>query len=414
MRRGGIGVGVAVGIAVAGPVRASPADAVNQSREAALVDELEPTGRPGMRLAWRAEALAGATATGAADPSAGVLGSVSGELALAAPDCHRIAVGGQVAVRSADARLAIQQWVSACPFADHERLAFDHRFEWDVAAPLLATPRLGPGLRRRETVGLELGGGAGYLEKTGSQRWWARAPWARAEAQIGWGESGRAEEVEVQLVGNIGTVRREYGDGRPDFVMSFLGFAASNSVPLWLDERPGVTSLYGDLASFSGLPLGGFRLGGRTGGRLVDLTHVRGTGFKSVLTLVGEGAASLERDVAAGMTLRIAAERQGWSTRDGQFAIDDRATLSLDIARARLRTGIGLTAAAVHVLDIDAGRTTSGVGGLFSDVELEVREHVIVKARLEGGRSMHVAGGALDAPVWAAEATVMIGLRAGE
>jgi hypothetical protein len=383
----------------------------SDTREAAMLTELVPVRRDQLGWRFRADALAAMLATtDGKDRQGGGAGSVSAEVGLAAtPDCDIAAIGGQLATRSDDRVVSAQQWASVCPLGGDGNLTFDHRLEWDVTPRLLAAPRLRPGVQRREVVGFNVMGSMRPLP--GHDHWDQQGGVLRLEVGVGWAEHQNAD-VRPRMDVVLRNFRYDYGDGGPPLTLSTFIVGFDVLTVTGDPAAPDVAGLAGDLARIEGVRAGGLRFGGRLGGRvLVESAGTMAT-YQDRLWVLAEGGVSVERDLARGVTMRLAGDRNGWPVWDGRFIVDDRATWSVLAQHRRLSVRIDLAAAATHVLQIDGERTV-GTGGVTAEGQLALAAGVGLKLRSEVGRSVYAAGATLDEPRWASETWLMLDAHVG-
>jgi hypothetical protein len=384
----------------------------SDTREAAMLYDVVPVRRDQLGWRFRADALAAALET--TDGKAGQLGgagTVSAQAGLVAtPDCDIIAAGGQLATRSDDRVVSAQQWASVCPLGGDGNLTFDHRLEWDVTPRLLAAPRLRPGVQSRETVAFNVFGSIRPLNDRGltlvPERDWQQGGTLRLEVQVGWAEHEHDGELRPMMDVVLRNFRHDYDDGPPLAIAAIAG--RLEAMIIRNDHKaPDVASLSFDLARVEGVRVDGVRLGGRLGGRLVPETSGTAMTYHQQLWVIGEGAVSVERDLARGITTRLGGERRGWPAWDGRFVVDDRVTWSLFGTRGRLNGRLDAAAASTHLLGIGE-RHDVATGGVSAETELGLGANLGLKLRSELGRSVYAAGATLDEPRWASETLLML------
>lgn len=384
-----------------------PAFAEPDTREAAMLYDVVPVRRDQLGWRFRIDALAAAIATtDGKERQGGGAGSVSAEVGLAAtPDCDIAAIGGQVATRSDDRVVSAQQWASVCPLGGDGNLTFDHRLEWDVTPRLLAAPRLRPGVQRREVVGFNVMGSMRPLP--GHANWDQQGGLVRLEVGVGWAEHAQTADVRPKMDVVLRNFRYDYGDGGPPLTLATITVGLDVLTVTGDPAAPDVAGLAGDLARIDGVRAGGLRFGARLGGRVMDESKGTMATYQDRLWVIGEGGVSAERDLARGVTMRLAGDGNGWPVWDGRFVVDDRATWSVLAQRRRLSARIDLAAAATHVLQIDGDRTVA-TGGVTAEGQLVLGAGFGLKLRSEVGRSVYAAGATLDEPRWASETWLML------
>jgi hypothetical protein len=386
----------------------------SDTRESAMLYEFVPLRADQLGWRFRADALAAALATtDGKDRHEGGAGTVGAQLGLGAtPDCDIVAAGGQLATRSDDRVVSAQQWASVCPLGGDGNLTFDHRLEWDVSPRLLAAPRLRPGVQRRETIGFNVFGSMRPLVDRGPlttlpERDWQQGGTLRLEFQYGWADQAPTGELQPMMDVVLRNFRHDYGDDGPPLTIAAITGRLEALIVTREPKAPSVASLSGDLARVEGVRVGGVRLGGRLGGRLVPETDGMMRTYKQQLWVIGEGAASVERDLVHGVTTRLALERRGWPVWDGRFVVDDRATWSLFAHHDRLSGRVDVAAAAAHVLQIGEQHAVA-MGGVTAEGQLELGAGFGLKLHSELGRSVYAPGATLDAPRWASETLLML------
>ena len=390
------------------PAFAEPgAPGAGDTREAAMLYDVVPVRRDQLGWRFRVDALAAAIATtDGKERHGGGAGSVSAEVGLAAtPDCDIAAIGGQVATRSDDRVVSAQQWASVCPLGGDGNLTFDHRLEWDVTPRLLALPQLRPGVQRREVVGFNVMGSMRPMPEHAD--WDQQGGVLRLEVGVGWAAGASSGDVRPLMDVVLRNFRHDYGDGGPPLTLATITARFEVLMVTGDVAAPSVGSLSGDVARIEGVRAAGLRFGARLGGRVVPETVGSMATYQQRLWAIGEGGVSAERDLARGVTMRLAGDRGGWPVWDGRFVVDDRATWSVLAQRRRLSARIDLAAAATHLLQIDGERTVA-TGGVTAEGQLVLGAGFGLKLRSEVGRSVYAAGATLDEPRWASETWLML------
>jgi hypothetical protein len=403
---------LATSIASAEPTSPDASD----TRETAMLYTAVPIRRDQLGWRFRADLLAAALATtDGKDRQAGGAGTVSAQVGLGATsDCDVVSAGGQLATRSDDRVVSAQQWASVCPLGGDGNLTFDHRLEWDVSPRLLAAPRLRPGVQRRETVGFNVFGSIRPLYDRGlsvlPNHDWQQGGTLRLEIQVGWAEHEATGELRPMMDVVLRNFRHDYDDGPPLALSAITGRLEAMDVT-HAPNAPGVASMSGDLARLEGLRVGDVRLGGRLGGRLVPESRGYESSYQQKLWVVGEAAASVEHDLARGVTTRLAGERRGWPAWDGRFVVDDRVTGSLFAARGRLSGRVDVAAASTKLLQI-SGEHAVATGGVTAESQLDLGAGFGLKLHSELGRSVYAQNATLDEPRWASETLLMLAAHA--
>lgn len=390
------------------PAFAEPgAPSASDTREQAMLYDAVPVRRDQLGWRFRVDAVAAALATtDGKDRQAGGAGSVSAEVGLAAtPDCDIAAIGGQLATRSDDRVVSAQQWASFCPLGGDGNLTFDHRLEWDVTPRLLAQPRLRPGVQRREIVGFNVMGSMRPVPDHAD--WDQQGGTLRLEVDVGWAEHAPTGDLRPMMDVVLRNFRHDYGDGGPPLTLATITARFEVMVVTGDPAAPSVGSLSGDLARIEGVRAAGLRFGGRLGGRVVPESAGTMTTYQQTLYTIAEGGVSAERDLARGVTMRLAGDRSGWPVWDGRFIVDDRATWSLLAQHRRFSARLDVAAAATHVLQIDGERTVA-TGGVTAEGQLALGAGIGLQLRSEVGRSVYAAGATLDDPRWASETWLML------
>ncbi len=399
--------------AFAGPGSTDASD----TRETAMLYDAVPIRHDQLGWRFRADLLAAALATtDGKDRQGAAAGTVSAQVSLGAtPDCDVVSVGGQLATRSDDRVVSAQQWASLCPLGGDGNLTFDHRLEWDVSPRLLAAPRLRPGVQRRETVGFNVFGSIRPLHdrepSTVPERDWQQGGTLRLEVQVGWTDHEDTGEVRPLMDVVLRNFRHDYGDDGPSLTLSAITARLEALVVTGAPMAPSVASLSADLARVEGVRIGGVRLGGRLGGRIVPETRGSRMTYQQELWFVGEAAASVECDLARGLTARLAGDRRGWPAWDGRFVVDDRVTGSIFTAPGRLSGRLDIAAARTSLLQI-GDRHDVATGGITAESQLDLGAGFALKLRSELGRSVYTAGATLDEPRWASETLLMLAAHA--
>src|SRR3569623_821043 len=229
----------------------------------------------------------------------------------------------------------------------------------------------------------------------------------RLEVGGGWAEHAQSADVRPKMDVVLRNFRYDYGDGGPPLTLATITVGLDVLTVTGDPAAPDVAGLAGDLARIDGVRAGGLRFGARLGGRVMDESKGTMATYQDRLWVIGEGGVSAERDLARGVTMRLAGDRNGWPVWDGRFVVDDRATWSVLAQRRRLSARIDLAAAATHVLQIDGDRTVA-TGGVTADGQLVLGAGFGLKLRSEVGRSVYAAGATLDEPRWASETWLML------
>jgi hypothetical protein len=299
--------------------------------------------------------------------------------------------------------VSAQQWASVCPLGGDGNLTLDHRLEWDVTPRLLAAPRLRPGVQRRETVGFNVLGSMRPMP--GHEDWQQQGGTLRLEVDVGWAAGAPTGDLRPMMDVVLRNFRHDQ--------ITLAAITARLEVLMVTGDpaAPSVASLSGDLARIEGVPAGGFRFGARLGGRVVPESDGTMATYRQRLWAIGEGDASVERDLAHGAVTRLALERHGWPVWDGRFVVDDRVTWSVQATRARWSGRIDLAAAATHLLRID-GEHVVPTGGVTADGRLALGDGFALELRSEVGRSVYAPGATFDTPRWASETLLMLAAHA--
>jgi hypothetical protein len=408
-------ISCSLAIAASSPAVAEPSSTdASDTRESAMLYEAVPIRRDQLGWRFRADLVAAALATtDGKDRHEGAVGTVSAQLGLGAtPDCDIVAAGGQLATRSDDRVVSAQQWASLCPLGGDGNLTLDHRLEWDVMPRLLAAPRLRPGVQRRETVGFNVFGSTRPLHDRGAltlvpERDWQQAGTMRLEVQVGWSDHDPTNEVRPMMDVVLRNFRHDYGDDRPPLTIAAITARLEALVVGGMPAAPSVGSLSADLARVEGVRVGDVRLGGRLGGRIVPETDGSKMTYHQQVWVIGEASASVEYDLAHGVTTRLAGDRRGWPAWDGRFVVDDRVTWSILAGLGRLSGQLDVAAASTHMLEVGE-RHDVGTGGVTAEGQLDLGTGFGLKLRSELGRSVYAPGATFDEPRWASETLLML------
>ena len=384
-----------------------------QSREAELLYDATPLRSDEIGFAWRAEALAAALAT-TGNGSTGGVASVSGEVAVTgASDCDAVTAGGQLTGRSDDRTLAAQQWTTVCPLGGDGFIRLENLVEWDVQPRLLAMPRFRAGRQRRETFAFVMFGSKrnargelSFLEPTD---WWQGGE-MRMELQFGWLPSTGLDEVSAVM----DIVLRHYLHTQRDGSIFDWSLFAARLDAVFADGPgdPSTGTLTVDLGRIENVHAGPVHVGGRLGGRLGGVAVGREETYRMQHVAVGEAGVYAERELIDGVTTRLAGDRTGAPTYNGELAIDDRATWSLLVKRGRLRASLALAAARTTLIHA-THNTAVANGGLTLAAEYTLNKYFALAARSEAGKSVYARGATLDEPRWASETQLVLATRAG-
>lgn len=379
----------------------------------------------GARFSWRADAQAGVTGQGATmggvRSGAGTgEASVGAELAISNEGCDVLVLGGQVDVRSDRDDVAVQQWGELCPISGVFTLRLDHRLEWAVTPRLLAPPRLRAEGTWRETFGM------GYAVRVGTglaadgTRYALEVADVRMAPTLSW-VPGHAELFDIGVVADLSFLRFVIApaDGSRRDVRLIEGRIeaapmASGLLAMTFDldlvraegwRAAGVTwgaalgvgdaSLQAPAASPPGAPMQ------PAGTRVYDYVDA----------IAGTFALHGERNLGS-LVARVDVDRALWPTYDGRAVIEDRVTASVRGERDRWRGRLDAVAARTRVLTLD-GLTSAPRGGVSVDVEHALGAHLVARGHVEVAKSVYASGGSFAAPAWGAEASVSIGVHAG-
>jgi hypothetical protein len=391
------------------------AEPASDTREAALMTSFEPVRADEVGLHASADGVLAALATtDGNDGQAGGAASVSGQVGIAAtPDCDLFALGGQIATRSDDRVVSLQQWATACPLGGDGNLTINHRLEWDTTPRLLAAPRLRPGEQRRETISFDVFGSERPFHDDQRLNEHDFMQGGTAELAIGV-EWGGTEHAAINPVLDImfRKFRHDYGDDGPSLKLDAIGLRLEVLATTgMMGAGPDVATMSGQLGHVEGVRFLGLRFGGGIGGRVAPESKGLDTTYKSKFWTIGEGALSVERDLIRHVTLRIQGERKGWPLWDGRFLVDDRATGSLVSKRGRITGHLDLFAAREHLLATE-GRDDVSVEGVTAGAELVLASGVAVQLRSEVGLSAYAPGATFEDPRLASETMLSLAAHA--
>jgi hypothetical protein len=406
-------------LAVLAPA-AARAEPAAETRERQLRDPaVEYDLLPLRRVSWRLDAIAAQTTDLGDGTVLGGLATVGGEVAVANDVCDVVVAGGQLGVASADdGTLSAEQWLSTCPVGGDRRITYGHLLQWDTRPALLAAPQLRPRGNRRYTSTVRITTGSKRLNDQGPL---VLAPSAPEYLLIGGAEMGSAIDwadgrvaasgfsVDFEFIG----LRREPLDGSEPLELWFG--AAGTEVAMLTDldgrGRGQIATMTLDAIRFSGIPLGGARLGGRLGLGIESVGIKEPDARAGATAIDGEAALSLDAD-PGGVHVRLDAGRSHWALWDGRAVIDDRATLSISRTQGRLRLRADLFAARTHLFGLD-GLTAAASGGATAVAETDLGRHATVRIRSDLGRGFYTRNATFEDPRWGAEILATLALRAG-
>jgi hypothetical protein len=378
-------------------------------------------------LTWRVDAAAGVTGRGAREGGARLgEASVAAEIAITGEACDVLVLGGQADLRSDRDDVAVQQWGSLCPIAGLFTLRIDHRLEWAVTPRLLAPPRLRAGGTWRETVGIGYAIRLGTAVEDDGERYYLEAATVRMAPTLSW-VPGRAELFDMGVIADMSFLRfvRERTVSVP--AGAAIDRRDLRFIEAHIEASPQSSGALAMTFELDGLRMEGWRAFGVTWGGAIGLGAADVT-EPAVLppgTMLPAGTEVYDQGMAMGPTFalhgeraigglvaRVGVDRVLWPIGDGLAVIDDEVTASVRGERGGWRGAIEAVAARGHLVHVD-GVTSAPRGGLAVDVERALAGPLVARAHVEAGRSVYASGASFDAPAWGAEASLSIGVHAG-
>ncbi|HVV83146.1 MAG TPA: hypothetical protein VHE35_08695 [Kofleriaceae bacterium] len=372
------------------------------------------------RLTWRVDAAAASTGSGTPMEHAAVgEATVGAEAAVTGEACDFVVVGGQADARTDRDHVALQQWASVCPVSGVVNLELDHRLELAVTPRLLAPPHLRREGTWRETVGVGMSVRTELPGPPDADHRYVALAEAHLAPSFGW-VPGHADQLDVGLTADMAFARyhaepRAGGPGRELRVIDAHVEVVAPATPADRHGYPGgrtAITMDLDVVRAEGWRWAGLRWGAALGVGDAMVTDATGPGDPRLgSVLAGEAGADVERDLGR-LTARLDAGRSVWPTYDGQAVVDDHVAASLRGAVARWQGRVELTAARGRLVSA-GGLTDADRGGVSADLERALGHGLVARGHAELGKSVYAARATFGEPVWAAEATVSLGLHAG-